>query len=52
VDVLIADPGLAKRLGEAGREWVLRERTWSANGGRYLDIYAEVLERWRIRRIA
>ncbi len=52
VDQLIADPALARRLGEAGREWVLRERTWSANGRRYLDLYAEVLDRWRGRRIA
>lgn len=43
---LMDDPGLAHRLGEAGRAWVTSERTWARNGDRYRDIYAELLERW------
>ena len=43
---LMDDPALADRLGEAGRAWVLAERTWARNGERYRDLYAEVLERW------
>jgi glycosyltransferase involved in cell wall biosynthesis len=43
---LIDDPGLGRRLGEAGREWVARERSWSANGERFADVYRHVLERW------
>jgi glycosyltransferase involved in cell wall biosynthesis len=43
---LMDDPELARRLGEAGRAWVLAERTWARNGARYRDLYADVLERW------
>jgi glycosyltransferase involved in cell wall biosynthesis len=46
---LVDAPELRRRFGEAGRTWVLAERTWRANGDRYRDIYAEVLERWRLR---
>jgi glycosyltransferase involved in cell wall biosynthesis len=52
VERLIADPVLARRLGDAGREWVVRERTWAANGARYRDIYEALLDRWRAGRVA
>ena len=47
VDRLLDDPALAGRLGEAGREWVTRERTWASNGPRWTDIYEAVLARRR-----
>lgn len=31
---LIRDPGLRKRLGKAGRQWVERERTWGKTAGK------------------
>ncbi|MBP7003015.1 glycosyltransferase [Amaricoccus sp.] len=31
---LIGDPGLRARLGRAGRDWVERERTWTATAAR------------------
>ena len=40
---LMDDPALAARLGEAGRAWVTRERTWAANGPRWTEIYEHVL---------
>lgn len=43
---LIDDPALGRRIGAAGREWVARERSWSANGPRFRAVYDEVLERW------
>jgi glycosyltransferase involved in cell wall biosynthesis len=43
---LMDDPSLGARIGEAGREWVVRERSWSANGPRLRAVYDEVLERW------
>jgi len=43
---LMDNPELGRRLGDAGRAWVLAERTWSRNGDRYRDVYAELLERW------
>lgn len=43
VERLIDDPDLAARLGEAGRAWVARERTWAANGKRWDAIYRAVL---------
>ena len=36
---LLDDPGLRQRLGRQGREWVLSERTWAANGQRYRALY-------------
>jgi glycosyltransferase involved in cell wall biosynthesis len=35
---------LRRDLGAAGREWVARERTWQANGARYLEAYARVTD--------
>jgi glycosyltransferase involved in cell wall biosynthesis len=40
---LADDPALRARLGEAGREWVRRERSWAANGPRYLAAYERIL---------
>jgi glycosyltransferase involved in cell wall biosynthesis len=43
VERLMDDPALAERLGEAGREWVTRERTWASNGPRWTEVYETVL---------
>jgi glycosyltransferase involved in cell wall biosynthesis len=43
---LIDDPGLGRRMGAAGREWVTRERSWAANGPRFRTVYDTVLARW------
>jgi glycosyltransferase involved in cell wall biosynthesis len=40
---LMDHPDLAARLGENGREWVTRERTWASNGPRWTEIYEAVL---------
>jgi len=40
---LVQDPVLRRRLGEAARAWVSRERTWRANGERYRALYEEIL---------
>lgn len=42
---LMDNPGLGPRLGAAGREWVVAERTWRANGPKYAELYRSVLER-------
>jgi glycosyltransferase involved in cell wall biosynthesis len=42
---LHADPAERARLAADGRDWVVAERQWSANGARYAAIYAEVLAR-------
>ena len=39
-------PDLGARLAAAGRSWVLAERTWAANGPRYRELYAAVVERY------
>jgi glycosyltransferase involved in cell wall biosynthesis len=44
---LIDDRELGTRLGQAGREWVARERSWAANGPRFGEVYRQVLGRWR-----
>ena len=43
---LMDDPALGRRMGVAGREWVARERSWTANGPRYRAVYDDVLARW------
>ncbi|HUP54729.1 MAG TPA: glycosyltransferase family 4 protein [Methylomirabilota bacterium] len=40
---LMDDRALAERLGEAGRAWVTRERTWASNGARWTAIYEGML---------
>lgn len=41
--ILIDRPELRTALGSAGRDWVLRERTWGANGRRYRELFDDVL---------
>jgi glycosyltransferase involved in cell wall biosynthesis len=36
---LIEDPALRRRLGSQAREWILAERTWTANGRRYRELF-------------
>jgi glycosyltransferase involved in cell wall biosynthesis len=43
---LMDEPALGAELGRAGREWVRRERSWSANGPRFREVYREVIDRW------
>jgi glycosyltransferase involved in cell wall biosynthesis len=43
---LMDDPALGRRIGETGRAWVARERTWSRNGPSLRAVYDLVLERW------
>jgi glycosyltransferase involved in cell wall biosynthesis len=47
IETLIDQPESRRRFGQAGREWVLAERTWARNGQRYREIYADLLDRWR-----
>jgi glycosyltransferase involved in cell wall biosynthesis len=42
---LMDDPDLAGRLAAAGREWVIAERSWAANGARWDEAYGYVLAR-------
>jgi glycosyltransferase involved in cell wall biosynthesis len=39
LDELVCDPDQRDRLGRAGRDWVLRERSLEANGRRYREIH-------------
>jgi glycosyltransferase involved in cell wall biosynthesis len=52
VERLMDDGELAARLGEAGRTWVTRERTWSSNGPRWTEVYETVLAGHRAARAA
>jgi glycosyltransferase involved in cell wall biosynthesis len=47
IERLMDDPDLGRRIGKAGGAWVRRERSWTDNGPRYREIYADVLDRWR-----
>jgi glycosyltransferase involved in cell wall biosynthesis len=40
---LILDPELRARLGEQARQWILKERTWSANARRLGEIHQRLL---------
>lgn len=40
---LAGDPQRREQLARAGRAWVESERSWSANGERYQEIYDQVL---------
>ena len=42
VQPLLDDADLRARFGAAGRDWVTRERTWAANGRRYLEAYGRL----------
>ncbi|MFL5680049.1 MAG: glycosyltransferase [Chloroflexota bacterium] len=45
IELLIDHPELRQSYGEAGRRWVLAERTWAANGKRYRDVYESLMSR-------
>jgi len=47
---LMDDPALGRRIAAQGYEWVVRERTWAANGAILRDVYRDVLDRWAARR--
>lgn len=40
---LLDDPARARRMGQAGRQWVLEERTWQANAEKYDQLYQDIL---------
>ena len=42
---LLSDPDLQKRLGAAGRDWVVRERQWPSLVAKYSQVYSPLLER-------
>jgi len=42
-EILVADAALRRRMGDAAREWVTRERTWARNAERYRGLYEELL---------
>jgi PEP-CTERM/exosortase A-associated glycosyltransferase len=42
---LLSNPDLQKRLGAAGRDWVVRERQWPSLVAKYSEIYSALLER-------
>jgi phosphatidyl-myo-inositol dimannoside synthase len=46
---LMEDPALGERIGAAGRAWVARERSWTANGTLFREVYRRVLEDWDAR---
>jgi glycosyltransferase involved in cell wall biosynthesis len=39
IDELLDDPATRTRLGRNAREWVGANRTWTANGRRYRELY-------------
>jgi glycosyltransferase involved in cell wall biosynthesis len=41
---LVNDAGYRRRLGRQGQEYALREFTWAAVAGKYLDIYQSALK--------
>jgi glycosyltransferase involved in cell wall biosynthesis len=41
---LMDERELGRTIAAAARSWVLAERTWTANGPRYRDLYTRVLE--------
>ena len=43
IAALADDPDWRARLAAAAREWVLRERSWAANGARYRTTYESIL---------
>ena len=49
---LMDHPELATSLGENGRAWVTRERTWASNGPRWTQVYESALAARRDRRLS
>ncbi len=47
---LLEDPALRRSLEDAGRAWVVEERTWAKTTAPYGAVYARALERVRARR--
>jgi glycosyltransferase involved in cell wall biosynthesis len=45
ITTVLQDEGLARRMGKAGRQKVVRDFTWKAVAGRIDSIYSEVLSR-------
>ncbi len=43
IDALMDDPVERARIAEAGRAWVMTERTWASNGPRYRAAYEAIL---------
>ena len=41
---LLDNPQLAQDMGQAGRQWVLEERTWQANAEKYDQLYRHILK--------
>ena len=41
---LMDAPELGPRLGAAGRQWVIAERTWGMNGPKYAELYRSILD--------
>jgi glycosyltransferase involved in cell wall biosynthesis len=47
---LMDDRELGARIAAEGRAWVVRERTWAANGAILREVYRDVLDRWAARK--
>lgn len=45
-----ADPALCEQRASLAREWVFEHRTWKANARRYVEIYEQVISRYRAAR--
>lgn len=43
INGLLNNPGRAAAMGQAGRQWVLAERTWQANAEKYDRLYRSIL---------
>ncbi|MDN6412136.1 MAG: glycosyltransferase, partial [Yaniella sp.] len=44
INGLLDNPAQAAAMGQAGRQWVLTERTWEANAEKYDRLYREILD--------
>ena len=44
MDELYNDPQQRDRIAQAGLDWVRSERTWSANGPRYVEQFCRLTE--------
>ena len=45
INELLGDPGRRTRMGQAGREKVLKNYTWDIITGRFRDLYGRVTQR-------